>query len=235
MTAIIVLKTARAYLPLLLGAVALVGGLLAFILAVLLYALLLLVGGGRRARVDAVAAALLALAALATAVVVGGLVGRLLQVIGMVVPVSAELSFAFVLRKREVFFDCFVKVLAGKGDGHEGEDQQEGQLHSSIRSTFGSSVYIDSMVGMLLGSICFACVLRFMAGRCFASLTPAPAWPGVALWRCYASIGGGANPRRYDDSFAQRRETPRPQTFCYNRPGCSYCSFRPVVAVGAYT
>ena len=173
MTALIVLKTGRAYLPLLLGAVAFVGGLLAFILAILLDAFLLLVGGGRGARVDAVATALLALAALATAVVVGGLVGRLLQVIGMVVPVSAELSFAFVLRKREVFFDCFVKVLAGKGDGHEGEDQHEGQLHSSIRSTFGSSVYIDSMVGMLLGSICFACVLQFMAGRCFASLTPA--------------------------------------------------------------
>ena len=63
---------------------------------------------------------------LATAVVVGGLVGRLLQVVGMVVPVSAEFSFAFVLREREVFFDCFVKVLAGKGDGQEGEDQQEG-------------------------------------------------------------------------------------------------------------
>ena len=126
MTALIVLKTARAYLPLLLGAVALVGGLPAFILAILLDALLLLVGGGRRARVDAVATALLSLAALATAVVVGGLVGRLLQVVGMVVPVSAEFSFAFVLREREVFFDCFVKVLAGKGDGQEGEDQQEG-------------------------------------------------------------------------------------------------------------
>ena len=66
MTALIVLKTARAYLPLLLGAVALVGGLPAFILAILLDALLLLVGGGRRARVDAVATALLSLAALAT-------------------------------------------------------------------------------------------------------------------------------------------------------------------------
>lgn len=46
MTALIVLKTARAYLPLLLGAVALVGGLPAFILAILLDALFLLVGGG---------------------------------------------------------------------------------------------------------------------------------------------------------------------------------------------
>lgn len=85
------------YLPLLLGAVALVGGLLALVLAVLLDALLLLVGGGRRARVDAVATALLALAALATAVVVGSLVGRLLQVIRMIVPVTTELSLAFVL------------------------------------------------------------------------------------------------------------------------------------------
>ena len=125
MALIIILKTACAYLPLLLGAVALVGGLLAFILAVFPDALLLLVGGGRRARVDAVAATLRTLATLATALVVGGLVRRLLQVEGIVPPAS-ELSFAFVLREREVFFDCFVKVLAGKGDSQEGEDQQEG-------------------------------------------------------------------------------------------------------------
>ena len=124
MTALIVLKTARAYLPLLLGAVALVGSLLTFILAVLPDALLLLVGGGRRARVDAIAAALLALAALATAAVGGGLVVRRV-VVGLVTSVI-KLSFAFVLREREVFFDCFVKVLAGEGDSQEGEDQQEG-------------------------------------------------------------------------------------------------------------
>ena len=58
------------YLPLLLGTVALVGGLPALILAVLLDALLLLVGRRARARVDAVAATLLALAALATTMVV---------------------------------------------------------------------------------------------------------------------------------------------------------------------
>ena len=123
----IILKTACAYLPLLLGAVALVGGLLTFILAVLPDALLLLVGGGRRARVDALAATLLALATLATAAVGGGLVRRRRQVLGITPPViSSELAFAFVLREREVFFDCFVKVLAGKGDSQEGEDQQEG-------------------------------------------------------------------------------------------------------------
>ena len=133
MTALIVLKTARAYLPLLLGAVALVGGLLTFILAVLPDALLLLVRGGRRARVDALAAALLALAALATAavgggpaMVVGGLVRRRRPVVVMIPVVRIELSFAFVLREREVFFDCFVKVLAGKGDSQEGKDQEEG-------------------------------------------------------------------------------------------------------------
>ena len=121
------MKTACAYLPLLFGAVALFAGLLAFILAVLPDALLLLVRGGRRARVDAFAAALLTLAALATAtvgggpaVVVGGLVVRRV-VVGLVTKVI-KLSFAFV----EVFFDCFVKVLAGKGDSQEGKDQEEG-------------------------------------------------------------------------------------------------------------
>ena len=70
------------------------------------------------------------------------------------------------------------------------------------------------MVGMLLDGICFACVLQFMAGRCFASLTPAPymycgygmAWHGMA-W--HGRELRGANPRRLN-WFAQQKEGDPP-------------------------